>query len=83
MNRHAIQKVIETVGSQAELARLLNISRPTVNQWVTGLRPVPARRCYAIESASKGAVTRRDLRPHDWQELWPELATENDSAAKS
>jgi DNA-binding transcriptional regulator YdaS (Cro superfamily) len=28
----------------------------------------------AIESTTKGAVTRRDLRPDDWQEIWPELA---------
>lgn len=29
--------------------------------------------CSAIERASGGAVTRQDLRPHDWQDIWPEL----------
>ncbi len=32
-----------------------------------------------IERATNGAVTRRDLRPDDWHEIWPELATTNPS----
>lgn len=32
--------------------------------------------CVAIERATGGAVTRRDLRPDDWQDIWPELAEE-------
>jgi len=35
---------------------------------------VPIARCLAIERATSGAVTRRDLRPDDWQDIWPELA---------
>jgi len=35
---------------------------------------VPVERCVAIERATKGAVTRRDLRPNDWLQIWPELA---------
>ncbi len=30
----------------------------------------------AIERESAGAVTRRDLRPHDWWLIWPELVTD-------
>ena len=44
-------------------------------QWTAGVRPVPIERCVPIERATDGAVTRRDLRPDDWQEIWPELAT--------
>ena len=29
--------------------------------------------CVAIEQQTKGKVTRKDLRPDDWQLLWPEL----------
>lgn len=29
--------------------------------------------CVAIEQATAGAVTRKDLRPNDWAEIWPEL----------
>lgn len=30
--------------------------------------------CVAIEQATGGLVTRRDLRPNDWASIWPELA---------
>ncbi|CAR54910.1 hypothetical protein NP88_2261 [Burkholderia cepacia] len=30
--------------------------------------------CVSIERESKGLVTRRDLHPNDWQDIWPELA---------
>lgn len=30
--------------------------------------------CSLIEAETAGAVTRRDLRPEDWQTIWPELA---------
>lgn len=29
--------------------------------------------CVQIEQATDGAVTRRDLRPDDWAQIWPEL----------
>lgn len=29
--------------------------------------------CVAIEKASSGAVTRKDLHPEDWTHIWPEL----------
>lgn len=32
--------------------------------------------CVAIERESGGAVTRKDLRPNDWEENWPELVDE-------
>jgi DNA-binding transcriptional regulator YdaS (Cro superfamily) len=31
-------------------------------------------RCVQIEVATKGEVTRKTLRPHDWQKIWPELS---------
>ena len=36
---------------------------------------VPIEHCVAIERATAGAVTRRDLRPADWHRIWPELVT--------
>ncbi|MBI1625378.1 transcriptional regulator [Comamonas suwonensis] len=29
--------------------------------------------CALAEAHSAGAVTRKDLRPDDWTEIWPEL----------
>lgn len=30
--------------------------------------------CVSIERETHGQVTRKDLRPDDWQDIWPELA---------
>jgi DNA-binding transcriptional regulator YdaS (Cro superfamily) len=56
------------------LAQSIGVTAPVVSDWSTGKKAVPIGRCVAIERATDGAVTRRDLRPHDWQEIWPELA---------
>lgn len=61
-------------GSKTKLARAINAQPQLVWQWATGVRPVPVRRCLPIELATGGDVTRKDLRPADWQEYWPELA---------
>lgn len=50
------------------------ISAQAVDKWKNG--KVPPERCPAIESATGGAVTRRDLRPDDWWLIWPELVTD-------
>lgn len=61
-------------GRQAEMARSLRLPAPCVNDWVIGKRPVPPKHCQAIERLTSGQVTRKDLRPNDWQNYWPELA---------
>lgn len=33
-----------------------------------------AKVATAIEMASHGQITRQELRPDDWREIWPELA---------
>ncbi|WP_310637565.1 transcriptional regulator [Delftia acidovorans] len=70
----AVQAVVDLVGSQAALARALQVSAPTVNQWIKRRRPVPKALSPRIEALSCGSVSRRDLRPNDWQDIWPELA---------
>lgn len=38
--------------------------------------------CRKLEENSSGIVNRKDLRPHDWRDLWPELAqSQNNSEA--
>lgn len=73
---NAIEKACAAIGSQKALSDALGVTPATVNQWVSGVRPVPVERCPAIESATNGAVTRRDLRPDDWWLIWPELVTD-------
>jgi len=60
--------------SNAELAASLRAPAALVSQWRTKARPVPIDRCVPIEQATRGAVTRIDLRPTDWWQIWPELA---------
>lgn len=46
-----------------------------IRQWQHGYadrRPSPEY-CVAIEVATGGKVSRRDLRPDDWMRIWPEL----------
>lgn len=33
--------------------------------------------CRKIEENSSGLVSRKDLRPNDWHELWPELCNQS------
>jgi len=61
-------------GRQHQLAKTINAQPQLIYQWANGIRPVPIERCVAIERATGGAVTRRDLRPSDWWKIWPELA---------
>jgi len=63
-------------GRVSELAQELRVSASLVTQWASGTKPVSAKRCALVESATGGRVTRRDLRPHDWWLIWPELVTD-------
>lgn len=60
-------------GGKTTLARAIGAQPQLVWQWATGVRPVPIARCMSIERVTHGAVTRRDLRPGDWADIWPEL----------
>lgn len=68
-----IVQACEILGSQAALARTVGVTPPFVSQWITGDRAVPVRFCTIIEQATGGKVTRKDLRPDDWAQIWPEL----------
>ena len=73
--RMNLSNYIETTSAkQSEMARALNVSPALVHQWVTGLRPVAIPHCRAIEDLTAGMVTRQDLRPNDWMQIWPDLA---------
>jgi len=67
-------------GKQMHLAKAINAQPQLVYQWATGLRPIPIERCVAIEQATGGVVSRRDLRPNDWWKIWPELREPDDIA---
>lgn len=66
--------VIEMLGGPTAVARLLGCKAPSVIEWRR--RGIPAERCPAIELATQGRVTVRDLRPDvSWARIpdstWP------------
>lgn len=63
-------------GASSRLASELGISVSYMSQMASGKSAISASRCISIEQATKGAVTRRDLRPDDWDVIWPELANQ-------
>lgn len=75
MFRMDLKTYIEvTNASKSAMARDLTVSYDQLNQWCTGRRPIPVKHCTAIESLTKGYVSRKDMRPDDWQAIWPDLA---------
>lgn len=64
----ALERAIQIVGTQAELARRIK-TRPQVIQNWRG-RGIPAERVLDVERATGGQVSRHDLRP----DLYPREA---------
>lgn len=56
----ALDRAVQSAGSQQALAQLLGIKPPSVSGWYDRRR-VPAERCIAIERAT--GVSRHQLRP--------------------
>lgn len=71
MNLH---EYLEGYGRQASLSRATGLAASFINEMATGRKPVPIAHCANIERATDGLVTRKDLRPNDWHQIWPELA---------
>lgn len=65
----AMEEAAKIAGGKAALAALLSISAPTVSQWCSGSRPVPAERALQIEGVTGGRVKRDALCPSfPWKE---------------
>lgn len=71
---HPIDRACRYVKGRAALACLLGVKPAAIGNWK--VRGVPLEHCALIERACNGAVTRQELRPDDWQRIWPELATQ-------
>lgn len=71
----ALSRAVGIVGSQVALAKILGKSQPHIYKWLNSPNGVPPEHCFSIEQATAGLVTRRDLRPDDWEKIWPELAS--------
>jgi len=56
-----IDRAAGIVGSQRELARLLDVTPQAITKWKN--TRVPAERVLEIEAATGGAISRHELRP--------------------
>jgi len=61
-------------GNAKQLSEQINVSPAFLSQMASGIRSVSTKNAVAIENATNGKVTRKDLRPNDWKLHWPELA---------
>lgn len=59
--------------TRKSLAEKIGVHPINIGMWANGKRKVPLEHCTKIEIATGGAVTRKDLRPDDWHEIWIEL----------
>ena len=72
-----VREACELMGGMNKLAKKLGLPPPVVSAWAAGTRPVPIIRCVEIEELTGGEVTRKQLRPDDWWQIWPELRGED------
>ena len=79
MRTSALRLAIRHLNTTLEgLSSELGVTKGAVHQWDMEGRHVPIKHCVKIEQLTDGKVTRKELRPDDWQMIWPEL--KHDSA---
>lgn len=68
----SLNRAIDLVGGVGALAKRIGVGQSNVSNWKMRAS-VPAEHCAAIEQATEGKVSRKELRPDDWERIWPEL----------
>lgn len=68
-------ELIDRLGPQVAIAKLLDISQPSVSEWRSNNK-IPSDKLMrlAVVAEQRGITTRKVLFPNDWQTIWPELA---------
>ena len=72
--QNPLKKAIEIAGGQARLGAHLGISQPAISQAIKRGGYLTPKHCIKLEQLYPGRISRQELRPHDWQDIWPELA---------
>ena len=70
--KHYLKSV---AGATRLLAGGLCVSDAYLRQMASGIRPISPERCVVIERLTAGQVSRMDLKPGSWAQIWPELAS--------
>lgn len=66
-----LKQAIDEAGGVSAIAVKLGVTPQRLANWLE--RGVPVDKCAAVEAAVSGRIKRADLRPDDWQAIWPEL----------
>lgn len=70
----AAARVVQFFGTHIAVARALGYTDVrNVTHWTTGKRWFTPKHCVAIERLTGGQITRKELRPHDYADHWPDL----------
>ena len=69
-----LDRAIKHFDGVTKLALAIEVGQSVVSNWRARGTVLDPIYCAAIERATKGKVTRKQLRPKDWQAIWPELA---------
>ena len=69
---HIVDQIVSAMDTSISgLARDLGLRRQNVQGWKTN--GIPARYCPQLEQMTGGKITRKEMRPNDWMQFWPEL----------
>lgn len=68
-------EIINVLGGTAKVAKLCGVSPPAVSMWRNNGIPQDKMIFLAagLEKATGGQVTRKQLFPDTWQDIWTEL----------
>ena len=68
-------EIIDILGGTTKVAKLCNVTLPSVSQWRTN--GIPQDRLIfvaaSLEKLSDGKYTRKEMFPQTWQDIWVEL----------
>lgn len=60
-------------GEAKRLAREINDYPSNISLWKSGKKSIPVSKCLLLENITNGQVSRKELRPKDYEKYWPEL----------
>jgi DNA-binding transcriptional regulator YdaS (Cro superfamily) len=65
-------EIIQTLGGTTKVAKLCGVTLAAVSQWRNNGIPKDKLICLAIslEKASEGKITRKELFPDTWKQIW-------------
>ena len=63
MSKELATRLVRMLGSEADTARALKVSRQAVNNWIRGVHGINPKLAIPIEKATNGKVTRFQVAP--------------------